>query len=218
MTSADHGVAAGHARRLGLPPGLLFPRARRVARQHPVLLAAAVLVVGGGGAASAAVGLTSSNPVPAAVLADCGSGVSGHGFRVFACMSGGAAAGHPHPKELLVIRKDGSSLAYPAFRLGEFAMGDGEVVATYNVNLVRVTSSRLVPLLTKGELARTLHLRSGAIMDIYSLRVDAHRDIYFVASVLSQGRRGCRNPLLERTAGGTVRQIRSSTSRNNICS
>ena len=97
-------------------------------------------------------------------------------------------------------------------------MGGGEVVATYDFNLVRVTSSRLLPLLTKDELARALHLRSAAIMvmGIYDLRVDARRDIYFVASVLSRGRRGCRNPLLERTAGGTV--PRSSTPRNSICS
>jgi hypothetical protein len=133
-------------------------------------------------------------------------------------MSGGASAGHPHPKELLVIRDDGSSAAYPAFRIGKFAVGDGEVVATYDVNLVRVTSSRLVPLVTSGELATALHVQSTAIVDIYDPRVDAHGNIYFIASVLSPSHSGCRNPLLERTAGGTVHQIRSSTSRNNICS
>ena len=182
-----------------------------------MLIAAAVLVVGGGGVASAAVALKSSNSVPA-IASDCGSSVSGRGFRLFACMSGGARAGHPHPKELLVVRNDGSSVAYPAFRVGEFAVGDGEVVATYDVNLVRVTSSRLVPLLTSGELARALHVQPTAIMDIYDPRVDARGDIYFIASVLRLSRSGCQNPLLERTAGGTVRQIRSSTSRNNICS
>ncbi len=131
-------------------------------------------------------------------------------------MSGGARAGHPHPKELLVVRKDGSSVAYPAYRIGEFAVGDGEVVATYNVDPVRVTSTRLVPLLTTGELARALHIESTAIMDIYDPRVDAHGDIYVVASVLT--RPGCRNRMLERTAGGTIHQIRaSSTSRNDIC-
>jgi hypothetical protein len=109
-------------------------------------------------------------------------------------------------------------VAYPAFRVGEFAVGDGEVVATYDVNLVPVTSSRLVPLLTSGELARALRVQPTAIMDIYDPRVDAHGDIYLIASVLSLSRSGCQNPLLERTAGGTVHQIRSSTSRNNICS
>ena len=215
MTSTDH-VAARYPHRLGFAPDGVSERARRVARQHPVLIAAAVLVVGGGGAAATGVALKSSNSVPV-IASDCGRSTSGRGFRVFSCMSGGARAGHPHPKELLVLRDDGSSVAYPAFRVGEFAVGDGEVVATYNVNLVRVTSSRLVPLLTSGELARALHVHSTAIMDIYDPRVDAHGDIYFVASVLSASHSGCQNPLLELTVG-LVHQIQSSTSRNNICS
>jgi hypothetical protein len=132
-------------------------------------------------------------------------------------MSGGAAASHPHPEELLVIRSNGSSVAYPAFRVGEFTVGEGEVVATYNIGLVRVTSSRLVPLLTGSELANALHVRSTAIMDIYDPAVDAHGDVYFVASVLSVSHSGCQNPVLERTAGGTVRQVRPSTTRNTIC-
>jgi hypothetical protein len=103
-------------------------------------------------------------------------------------------------------------------RVGQFAVGDGEVVATYDVNLVQVTSSRLVPLMTSGELARVLHVQSTAIMNIYDPRVDAHGNIKFIASVLGLSRSGCQNPLLERTAGGTVHQIRSSISRNNICS
>lgn len=213
---STHRVEAGHPYRLGFAPGSVIARARRAARQHRVLIAAAVLVVGGGGAAAAGVALKASNSVPA-IASDCGRSVSGRGFRVFSCMSGGARAGHPHPKELLVVRDDGSSVAYPAFRVGEFAVGDGEVVATYNVNLVRVTSSRLVPLLTSGELARALHVQSTAIMDIHDPRVDTRGDIYFVASVLSASHSGCRNPLLELTVG-TVHEIRSSTSRNNICS
>lgn len=100
-----------------------------MARRHRALLAAAALVVGGGGAAGAAVGLRSANPVPPWVLADCGRGVSGHGFRAFACESGGAAAGHPHPKELLVLRDDGSSVAYPEWGGQGVAAGDGDVVA-----------------------------------------------------------------------------------------
>jgi hypothetical protein len=134
-------------------------------------------------------------------------------------MSGGAAAGRPHPKELLVIRKDGSSAAYPAFRVAEIAVGGGEVIASYNLNLVRVTSNRLTPLLANGELARALRLRAAGIMvmGLYNVRVDADGDVYFVASVLIRGRRGCQNPLLERTAGGAIRRIRSSTSHNDIC-
>jgi hypothetical protein len=126
---------------------------------------------------------------------------------------GGARAGHPHPKELLVVRGDGSSIAYPAFRVGEPAVGDGEVVDAYDVSLVRVTKSRLVPLLTTGELASALHIRSTAIADIYAPTIDARGDVHFAASLLS--RRGCQNRILERTAGGWVHQVRSL--RNHTC-
>jgi hypothetical protein len=189
-------------------------RAERVVRQHPVVIAVVALVVGGG-TVGAAVALRSSSSASAAA-SDCGRSVAGPGFRVFACMSGGARGGHPHPKELLVARNDGSSVAYPAFRVGQFAAGDGEVVATYNVTLVRVTRTRLVSLLTSGALARALHVHATAIMDILDPRIDAHGDIYFVASVLR--RPGCQSPLLERTAAGTIRRIRSSTSQSRICS
>lgn len=177
---------------------------------------AAAVLVGGGGAAVAAVALKSSNPAPA-VASGCGKSVSGEGFRVLACMSGGARAGHPHPKELLVVRSDGSSVAYPAYGGFDFAVGHGEVIATYDFNLVRVMRSRLVPLLTSGELARALHVRS--VMGIYDLRVDAHGNVYFVASVLRPRRgSGCRDALLERTAGGTLRRIRRAISPSSICS
>jgi len=226
MASTDPGVAARHPRQ-EFRLGRVIARAWARARQHPVLLAAALLVVGGG-AASAAVALHSSNPIRA-VGAECGTGVTARGFHVFACMSGGALAGRPHPKELLVVRADGSSVAYPAFRIGELAVGDGEIVATYNINLVRVTSRRLVPLLTTVELARALHIPRTAIMDIYDIRV-AHGDIYFVASVLrrpgwhrvhtntARSGPGCQNRILERTAGGAIRQLGSSTLPNNTCS
>jgi hypothetical protein len=207
----------------------LIAEAKRRARRRRLLAVVAVLIAGGalgaafavrssngsGGAGATVASRQIPNPVPA-VASNCGRGVPGRGFHVFACMSGGARAGHPHPKELLVVRSDGSSVAYPAFRVGEFAVGDGEVVATYDANLVRVTSSGLVPLLTKGELARALHIRAIAIADIYVLTVDAHGDIYFVASMLS--RSGCENRVLERTTGGPIHQIRaSSTSGNNTC-
>jgi hypothetical protein len=189
----------------------------RGARQHPVLLAAVVLVVGGG-AAGAAVSLRSSNPVQPAILANCGSGVSGQGFRVFACESGGAEVGHPHPKELLVVRTDGSSAAYPAWGGQGLAAGGGEVVAFHDLNVVRVTSSRLVSLATTDEIARALHVRPAAIIwSMNDLRVDARGDVYFVPSVPTSPS-GCRHPLLERTAGGTIREIRASISPSNICS
>jgi hypothetical protein len=114
--------------------------------------------------------------------------------------------------ELLVVRGDGSSAAYPAFRTAELGAGGGEIVASYDLSLVRVTSSRLVPLVTNVELARALHVRPNAIWDIHDPRV-SDRMITFTASV--SGDSGCRNPRLELTAG-TVREIQASTSR--ICS
>ena len=183
----------------------------------------------GGGTSGSAVEHSSPASI-SGVGSECGTGVPGRGFRVFACESGGAQSGHGHPKELLVIRADGSSAAYPAFRLGGFAEGDGEVVATYNVGLVRVTGSRLIPLLGNGEVARALGIPRWAIMDVYATRVDARGNVYFVASVLrepgwhathpntARSGPGCRNTLLERTADGAIRQIRASTAPNHICS
>jgi len=186
-------------------------------RRHPVLLAAVALVVGGG-AAGAALGLRSPHRVQPAILADCGSGVSGQGFRVFACESGGAAIGRPHPKELLVLRDDGSSAAYPAWGGQGLAAGGGEVVAFHDLDVVRVTSSRLVPLATTDEIARALHVRPAAIIwPMNDLRVDARGDVYFVPSVPTSPT-GCRHPLLERTAAGTIREIRASISRSTVCS
>lgn len=135
-------------------------------------------------------------------------------------MSGGARAGHPHPKELLVVRNDGSSVAYPAYGGFGFAVGDGEVVATYDDSLVRVTSRRLVPLVTEDDVAGVLHRQPKTIliMGFGHLRVDASGDIYFFASTLIYGRHGCQSRYLERATDGTIRQIRaSSTPPNDIC-
>ena len=115
-----------------------------------------------------------------------------------------------HPERLLVVRRDGSSVAYPAFRVGQFATGDGEVVAAYNLKLVRVTSTRLVPLLTSVELAKALKVPSTSIADIYAPAVDAHGDIYFVTSIIH--RRACENRILERTRGGSIHQLSAAHS------
>ena len=190
---------------------------RDAGRRHRVLVAAVVLVVGAGGAAGAAVSLPSSDHVPRWVLAACGSGVSGPGFRVFACESGGAAVGHRHGKELLVLRNDGSSAAYPEWGGQGVAAGDGEVVAFHDLNVVRVTSRRLVPLVTPDELKRALHVPPTAFLwPMSDLRVDARGDVYFSPSVATPAA-GCRNPLLERTAGGPIREIRASITRSSVC-
>jgi hypothetical protein len=142
---------------------------------------------------------------------DCGIGVAGPSFRAFACESG-----LRHPKQLLVVRRDGSAATYPASRRTEFAVDGGEVIAAYDHSLVRVTSSHLVPLLTRDELLRALHTR--LIWDILAPAVDAHGDIYFVASIENMSRSGCQSLILDRTTHGTVREIWASpASQDNIC-
>lgn len=149
---------------------------------------------------------------------ECGSGVSGPGYRVFACMSGGADRGHPHPKELLVLREDGSAAAYPTSRVGGFAVGDGSVVAVYGDKLVRVKSGRIVPLVAPRGIASALHRRAIFVMGYGHLRVDARGDTYFFVSTHIRGRYGCQNRSFERLTGGRLRQLWASSSRpNNIC-
>lgn len=215
---------------VGIDPLIEEARDRRRRRWRWIVLAALIVTVvaaglsrgfGLGGGLSGSSGAYSSADSVAAVGSECGHSVLGHGFHVFSCMSGGAAAGHPHPKELLVVRADGSTVAYPAFRVGGLAVRSGEVVATYDVSLVRVTSNRLIPLVTTGELASVLHTSRTAIMDLYDVSVDAHGDVYFVASVLRRPGGpgpGCRNLLVERTARGAIREVRASISRGDICS
>jgi len=111
-----------YAPRLPFSLDPLMKEAKRRARQRRLLLAlVAVLIAGGALGTAFAMRLSNgggptvashqtSKPAPW-VAADCGSGAPGQGFHVFACMSGGARAGHPHPEELLVIRNEGSSVA-----------------------------------------------------------------------------------------------------------
>lgn len=142
---------------------------------------------------------------------DCETGVAGPDFHAFACESG-----LRHPKQLLVVRRDGSAATYPAYRRTDFGVGRGEVIAAYNDSLVQVTSSRLVPLLTHDELLRALHTR--LIWGILVPTLDARGDIYFVASIENTSRSGCRSLILDRTTQGTIRRLWASpAAQNNIC-
>ena len=212
-----------YLRRVPVSLDPLIVEAKRRARQRRLLLAVFALVMVGGAlvaalamrSSSGGAGATVASRHPNAALADCAEGVPGLGFQVFACMSGGARTGYPHPKELLAVRSDGSKVAYPGYRIGKPAVGDGEVVAAYDDDLVRVTSGRVVPLLTTGELARALHVRRSPIDDIYAPRVDRRGDIYFHASIAIVGRSGCQNGVFERATGGAIHQI--SASRSSTC-
>jgi hypothetical protein len=125
--------------------------------------------------------------------------------------------GHPHPEELLVVRRDGSSVAYPEWGGQGVAAGDGEVIAFHDLNVVRVTSSRLVTLVSPAELKRALHLQPTAFLwPMTDLRVDARGGIYFAPSVMTRAD-GCRNPLLERTPSGKIREIQATVTRSSTC-
>jgi hypothetical protein len=129
-------------------------------------------------------------------------------------MSGGARAGRPHPKELLVVRDDGSSVAYPAYGGLGFAVGNRQVVAVHDYSLVRVTSRRLVSLVTRSGLARALHVRTKAffIMGFGKLRMDDRGDIDFYVSTLIRGRYGCQSRHFERFPSGELRELWASSS------
>lgn len=179
----------------------------------PSVLLAVLFAATACGAATHRTGIAAAQPGP-----ECGSGVSGPGYRVFACMSGGAARGHPHPKELLVLRNDGSAASYPTYRVGGFAVGDGQVVAVYGDTLVRVTSRRVVPLVTPRGIAAALHRRAIFVMGYAHLRVDARGNTYFFVSTHIRGRYGCQNRSFERRSGGRLRQLWAASSPpNDIC-
>lgn len=91
-------------------------------------------------------------------------------------------------------------------------------MAFHDLDVVRVTTSRLVPLVTPAELRRALHVRPTTFLwPMTDLGVDARGDVYFSPSVQIRRRSGCWNPLVERTAGGKIREIQASTTRSNIC-
>lgn len=156
-----------------------------------------------------------SNAVPAVASTDCGSGVPGSGFQAFECTSGGG-----HPSRLLIVRSNGSSAAYPDNdnQSGDFAVGDGKVIAVFDSNLVRVTRNRLVPLLTNRELLSDLQLSPRRITNIVDTAVSADGDIYLVTSSYPGGAGvGCQSRIVERTASGMVRQIWASSG-GQVCS
>ncbi len=83
---------------------------------------------------------------PAALVADCGSGVIGIGFTAYGCGSGGGRTKYAHPAELLVLRADGSYTGYRDSISEPNLMArstTGEVVAAHNNSLVVVTVSAL---------------------------------------------------------------------------
>jgi hypothetical protein len=146
-----------------------------------------------------------------AALADC-TVAAGTGFLAFGCESGGAAVGQPHPKELLVVRSNGSTKAYHTIG-GEqdfLTVGDGQVIAVHSYSVVRVTSRTITTLVSERQLA---HFFRGArvVAGINGITVNSTGDVYLTAGVYLP-KRGCGALIVERTTTGALRKLWSATS------
>ena len=140
----------------------------------------------------------------------CGDLAEGYGFAAFVCDSGGGATAFGHPKELLVVRSNGSSAAYPAYGGQELAAGDGEVVAVHNDAVVRVGSHGISTLVSDRELDGLFTDRSS-VAAINSLAVDRHGDVFLEADLYRAHKFGCRAVILERAATGALHTLWNAT-------
>lgn len=147
---------------------------------------------------------TARLPAPAAV--DCGNEEAvGRGFVAFSCESGGGDTRYGHPKELLVVRADGSFLAYRTY--GQWnqiaASPAGEVVAAHNGSIVRVTASRITALVSRGAIEG---LVAGKLVgDVLELAVERGGSVYVAIDYYAgvpQG--GCGDVVAELTASGKL--------------
>jgi len=117
---------------------------------------------------------------------------------VFLCFSGAG-----HPKELLVLRDNGTTETYPAFRLGAITSANGEVVAARNDSVVRVMSHGLTTIASSQTLDG---LVSGTvIIDIGEIAISNDRNIFLTTD--QENRKGCTATISEISAGGRVRRL-----------
>ena len=145
-----------------------------------------------------------SSPLINSALVSCGPNASGPGFTVFLCFSGAG-----HPKELLVLRDNGTTEAYPAFRLGAITSANGEVVAARNDAVVRVMSHGLTTIAS----SQTLNgLVSGTtIIDIGEIAFSNPRNIFLTTD--QENRKGCTATISEILSGGRVQRLWGRLSR-----
>ena len=139
-----------------------------------------------------------SSPLINSALVSCGPNARGPGFTVFICFSGAG-----HPKELLVLRDNGTTEAYPAFRLGAITSANGEVFAARNDAVVRVMSRGLETIAS----SQTLNgLVSGTvIIDIGEIAFSNDRQIFLTTD--QENRKGCTATISEILSGGRVRRL-----------
>lgn len=145
------------------------------------------------------------SPLINSALVDCGPSANGRGFTVFVCFSGAG-----HPKELLVLRDNGTTETYPAFRLGPITSANGEVVAARNDGVVRVESHGLETIASSQTLDG---LVSGtSILDVGALALSNDHNIFLTTDQVN--RKGCTATISEISSSGRVQRLwRSPLSR-----
>jgi hypothetical protein len=112
-------------------------------------------------------------------LVNCGPSASGPGFTVFFCDSGAG-----HPKELLVLRKESTTKAYPTFGGGALASAGGEVVGVRDDAVVRVLSQSLQTVVPTAALERLVPERNTPTVVALALAVSG--DTFMVTDHVTQ--------------------------------
>lgn len=136
----------------------------------------------------------------------CGPSASAPGFTAFLCESG-----RGHPKELLVLRANGTTADYPSFGEGEIAAGDGEVFAVRDDSVVRVTSHGLRPVASLKALKPAPGGYGGTVV---SLALSKAGTLFMITDRYDH-RRGCTATISEVPARGRTRTLWER--RSNLC-
>jgi hypothetical protein len=139
-----------------------------------------------------------SSPLISSALVSCGPSASGPGFTVFICFSGAG-----YLKELLVLRDNGTTEAYPAFRLGAITSANGEVLAARNDAVVRVMSHGLTTIAS----SQTLNgLVSGTTtIDIGEIALGNDHNIFLTTD--QENRKGCAATISEISSSGRAQRL-----------
>jgi hypothetical protein len=136
-----------------------------------------------------------SSPLIHSTLVNCGASASGAGFRAFLCLSGAG-----HPKELLVLRKDDTTRAYPTFGGGAIASARRQVVAVRDNAVVRVMSHGLETVASGPALKRLV--RYPNVPSIIGLAVSGSGMIFVTTDQV--GAKGCTATMSEISSSGRV--------------
>lgn len=160
-------------------------------------------------ACTAAYAEAAPGKLPPSARSDCGDyGVPGAGFAVFVCGSGAGGTKYAHWPELLVVRTDGSYKGYRDL----FSQDDrvrklpsGEVIASHNNAIVRVTASALTTIVSQHRLSRVRGSQRMGYID--ALAVDSTGNIFVRANYWARDRHGCENARWELTAAGRLKLL-----------